>query len=205
MSFDRHQRTFLDRENERLREGWIEPSAAADIVSFSPSSGDVSLLVARFLEVMYEINKAVDLIPLTENRFPDEAQIAKIDELLRIHLPKWFTQQFEVDKQPPGLGFELEGLSGKEIERRLKRLEKAGGVAKDTLAMFMSDFALTERCWFYAGHRVEDNRLDIAIEQSEFPCRMYSLTELVGYCGGMPSERFKKRGLFGRFLGDRGK
>lgn len=203
-NFETYQRKFLKLELARIDKEATTPHPQAEFFSFRADSLPAEEIARRFVEILRLIDTHIELVPPSGRLLRGEHSIREADDFWRPLLPEWFTSQFSIDSDGAGLGFDLAGLSGKEIERRLQASEKAATASPGSLAIFLSDFALAERCWFYAGHRISGKHLDIAIERSEEPSSTFSLIMLVKHCGGTEAgdrENSSSRSWLGRLLG----
>lgn len=153
--FEIYQRGFLDREGVALAKANAEPAPGAELFSFQGRDLPAALVADRFALILRLLAGSVQRIPSMDDLLQDDGVMRQTGEFWQKQLPDWFTTQF--------------GASG-----------DAGGA----LAMFLTDFSLCERCWFYAGHRLRCDVLEIAIERSEQPCGTYSLVALAQHCGG---------------------
>lgn len=188
-SYENYQREFLGRERIRLSaiEG-VRPEPGAQLIRFPVGNGKAGDVAKKFLQVLRVINRHIEEASISDRIFSDDNFLQEVDSFWRPLLPEWFAQQFSVLRQADGIGFDLEGLSGKEIARRLEGARESSATVQDALGVFVSDFGLTERTWFYAGHQIENDSLDIAIERSEDPSRSHSLTSFLKYCGAKQPE-----------------
>lgn len=203
-NFEIYQRKYLKLELARIDKGETTPHPQAEVFSFLADSLPAEDMARRFVEILRLIDTHIEFVPPSNRLLHSEHSIREADDFWRPLLPEWFTSQFGTDSDGTGLGFDLAGLSGKEIERRLQASEKAATPSSGSLAMFLSDFALSERCWFYAGYRINGKHLDIAIERSEEPSSTFSLIMLVKHCGGTEvgnRENSSSRSWLGRLIG----
>lgn len=188
-SYENYQREFLDRERIRLTaiEG-VRPEPGMQLIRFPVDNGRAADVAKKFLQVLRIINTHIEEVSISDRIFSDDHFLQEIDSFWRPLLPEWFAQRFSVLRQADGIGFDLEGLSGKEIARRLEETKESSTPVQDALGVFVSDFGLTERTWFYAGHQIDNDSLNIAIERSEDPSRLHSLTSFVKHCGAKQPE-----------------
>lgn len=188
---------FLKAEQERLAAGGTEVLPADVLRWYVPAEGHSAEQVAhRMISLWSAISTHVDdLRPSQAYELSFEDAII-FDKACHATMPDWIKPHFgpsgsagPSEETDSALSEDqLAALSGADFGKLLDTLSEQQADQLPILSFWLIDFEKTNRTWFYAGHRVEQDRFGLCTQSYEDVGAGPALDGLLKICGAIPAK-----------------